>query len=114
MFKPGEAFSFSADVMCPDAVATFYMKLEYTDANGDAQYSTIAEGFAPAGKWIQLSNPEYTIPSDAAEVRIYIETAEGTMDFYVDEAIGAPAGTVIEGAGAGRIPIRGMWTEMGA
>ncbi len=107
VFKPGEAFSFSADVMSPDTAASFYMKLEYTDANGDAQYSTIAEGAAPAGKWIQLSNTEYTIPADATGARIYIETAEGTMDFYVDEAIGAPAGTVIEGAGAGRTLIKG-------
>ena len=39
----------------------------------------------------------YKIPSDASDMMLYVETAEGTMNFYIDEAIGAVAGTVIDG-----------------
>ena len=90
-----------------DLTDTFYLKLQYTDANGDTQYSTVAEGHAIKGQWIQLSNTNYTIPADASNLQLYIETAETSNNFYVDEAIGAVAGTVIEGAGEGKTVIRG-------
>ncbi len=98
-FVPGKAFSFSADVMYFDgnATDTFYMKLQYTDANGDPQYSTIAEATAIKGNWVQLANTSYTIPADASDMQIYIETADSTNNFYIDEAIGAVEGTVING-----------------
>lgn len=100
-FAPGSTFSFSANVMYLDggATDTFYLKLEYTDANGDAQYPTIAEGIAVKGEWVQLANTSFTIPSDATNARIYVETAETINNFYVDEVIGAVDGTVIDGAG---------------
>ncbi len=98
-FKPGETYSFSADVQFFDggATDTFYMKLQYTDANGDTQYSTIAEATAVKGEWVQLANTEYSIPADAENMQLYIETADSTNNFYIDEAIGAAAGTEIEG-----------------
>ena len=98
-FKPGEAYSFSADVQYFDGSAhdTFYMKLQYTDANGDTQYSTIAEASAVKGEWVQLANTKYTIPADAENMQLYIETADSTNNFYIDEAIGAVAGTEIDG-----------------
>lgn len=73
------------------------MKLQYTDKNGDTQYASIAEGTAIKGEWIQLANTNYTIPSDASNMQLYIETAKGTANFYIDEAIGVVAGTVIDG-----------------
>jgi len=98
-FKPGETYSFSADVQFFDggATDTFYMKLQYTDASGETQYSPIAEATAVKGEWVQLANTEYTIPADASNMQLYIETADSTNNFYVDEAIGAVAGTVIDG-----------------
>lgn len=98
-FQPGETYSFSADVQYFDggATDTFYMKLQYTDANGDTQYSAIAEATANKGEWVQLANTEYTIPADASNLQLYIETADSTNNFYVDEAIGAVAGTRIDG-----------------
>ena len=108
-FQPGSEYSFSANVMYFDGgdTDTFFMKLQYTDANGDTQYSTVAEGEAIKGQWIQLSNTNYQIPADATNMQLYIETADSTNNFYVDEAIGAVAGTVIEGAGEGKKVIRG-------
>ncbi len=115
-FVPGEEYSFSANVMYPDGgnTDTFYMKLQYKAADGETYYSTVAEGTAVKGEWIQLANTNYQIPEDASEMQLYIETKDSTNDFYVDEAIGALPGTVIEGAGEGRSIIPGDISGDGA
>lgn len=114
-FVPGEAFSFSANVMYFDggAMDTFYMKLQYVDAAGETQYSTIAEATAIKGEWVQLKNTNYQIPSDASQMQLYIETAETTNNFYIDEAIGAVKGTDILGAGGGQKILKGDVTMDG-
>lgn len=108
-FKPGNEYSFSADVIYFDGGATdnFFMKLQYVDGNGDTQYSTVAEATAVNGEWVQLANTNYKIPDDASDMQLYIETADSTNNFYVDEAIGAVAGTVIDGAGGSKTIIKG-------
>lgn len=100
-FKAGETYSFSANIMYPDGEATdtFYMKIQYQDASGETIYDSVSEVTATKGEWIQLANTAYTIPSDASNVYIYIETAESTVDFYIDDAIGAIKDTEIPGAG---------------
>lgn len=114
-FKPGEEFSFSANVMYFDGSATdtFYMKLQYEDAQGETHYSTIAEATAIKGEWVQLVNTKYRIPEGAANMQLYIETADSTSNFYVDEAIGAVGGTGILGAGGGDAIIKGDVTGDG-
>ncbi len=108
-FSPGNEYSFSANVMYFDGAATdtFYMKLQYTDENGDTQYSTIAEANAIKSEWVQLVNTNYKIPADASNMQLYIETADSTNNFYIDEAIGAVGGTGILGAGASQSIILG-------
>ena len=108
-FKPGNEYSFSANVMYFDGNTTdkFYFKLQYTDANGDTQYDTIAEATAIKGEWVQLANKNYKIPADASNMQIYLETAESTNNFYIDEVIGAVAGTSILGAGESKNIILG-------
>ncbi len=105
-FVPGEEFSFSANVTYfdGDATDTFYMKLQYTDANGETQYSTIAEVTGVKGEWAQLANKNYQIPEGASDLMLYIETASTTNNFYIDEAIGALPGTTINGAGQPELP----------
>lgn len=102
-FVPGEEFSFSVNVMYYDGGATddFYLKLQYKDAAGETQYATIAEGKAAKGEWVQLANKNFKIPADASDMQLYVESAETTNNFYIDEAIGAVGGTSILGAGAG-------------
>ena len=98
---PGKEYSFSVNVEYFDGDATdqFFLKLAYTDANGEAQYATVAEGTAVKGEWVQLANKNYQIPADATNMVLYVETAESTNNFYLDEAIGAVGGTSILGAG---------------
>ncbi len=109
VFVQGNEYSFSANVKYFDGADTekFYLKLQYTDANGDTQYSTIAEGTAVKEEWVQLANRNYKIPDDAENMQIYVETAESTNNFYIDEVIGAVAGTTIIGAGESKDIILG-------
>lgn len=108
-FQAGNEYSFSANVMYFDGNTTdkFYLKLQYTDANGDTKYDTIAEATAIQGEWVQLANKNYQIPSGASDMQIYIETADSTNNFYIDEVIGAVAGTSITGAGPSKNVILG-------
>lgn len=101
VFKPGEEYSFSANAAYLDGglTDTFYLKLQYTDANGDTQYKQIASANAINGQWTQLANTSYKIPEDASNMLLYVETAESTNNFYVDDVIGAVDGTTIPGAG---------------
>lgn len=99
VFVPGNSYSFSINVMFKDGGKsdTFYMKLQYVDSSGENVYSPIAEATTLKGEWVQLINTSYTIPSDATEMQLYIETADSINNFYLDEAFGADSGTQIEG-----------------
>ena len=104
-FKAGETYSFSAHVKQKSGEnVKFMMKIEYTDGSGETAYDEVASAVAPDGKWTQLVNTKYTIPADASDVKIYIETEESLCDFYVDEAIGAVGGTGISGEGQPDVP----------
>lgn len=105
VFKPGSEYSFSANVKYTDGknTDTFFMKLQYVDGSGDTQYATIAESTAIRGEWVQLANSSFKIPSDASNMYLYIETADSTNSFYIDETIGAVGGTGILGAGSQKI-----------
>lgn len=100
-FQKGETYSFSAEVMQDTGRIREHMmmKLEYKDGNGDVQYHTIAEADVIRGRWTQLANPTYTVPADASDLQVYLETADGTVSFYADQIIAAPAGTEIAGSG---------------
>ena len=101
-YKAGETYSFSANVKYTTGKTdtdTFFMKLEYEDADGETQYSTIAEGTAIKGEWVQLANTDYTIPEGASNISFYIETEDSKNSFYLDDVCVATAGTKIEGAG---------------
>ena len=100
-FIPGKSYSFSVNVLCPDCkeTDTFCMKLQYQNADGETQYASIAQETLAKGEWVQLSNTDYQIPADASDMYLYVETVDSKNSFYLDDAVGAPAGTVIQGAG---------------
>ena len=94
-FVPGKSYSFSAMVMQNiTSSEDFKLTLQYTK-DGEENYSTIAEASGVKGEWVQLSNTSYTIPSGASSLLIYVETADSTTSFYLDEAVGAVDGIVI-------------------
>lgn len=94
-FEAGKEYSFSADVYSETA-QTVMLSLQYTDASGEKQYNHIAEAVSSGG-YVQLANPNYQIPNGASSPILYIETEEGTGNLFVDEVIGAVAGTKIDG-----------------
>ena len=108
-FVPGNEYSFSVNVTYFDGndTDTFYLKLQYTDADGKTQYKTIAETTGIKGEWVQLANTNYLIPADASDMLLYVETAQTTNNFYLDEAIGAVDGTTILGAGEAVLTAKG-------
>ncbi|MBE6877242.1 MAG: glucuronoarabinoxylan endo-1,4-beta-xylanase [Ruminococcus sp.] len=99
-FKPGNVYSFSTNAMYFDGANTdtFYLKLEYKGSDGKTHYASVAQGTAIKGEWVQLANENYTIPEGASEMRLYVETPKSTNNFYIDDVVGATAGTKIKGA----------------
>ena len=93
-YIPGQAYSFSVYAM-QNSISSedFKLTLQYTDSSGETAYSTIAEGSAASGEWIQLANTAYTIPSGASDLLLYVETADSTTSFYIDEAQSGEKGT---------------------
>ena len=107
IFKPGEEYSFSVNVQFLDGddSAEYKFTLQYQGSDGEAHYDQIAVGTAPKGEWLQLANTNYKIPADATDCQIYVETTDtdNTGNFYIDEAIGAPAGKAIDGPGQPKV-----------
>ncbi len=95
----GKTYSFSVCVEYESGAdtMTFQLSLAYTDASGTAVYAHLAKADAISGNYVQLANTEYTIPADAKNPILYVETLSGSSSFYIDEAICAESGTVIEG-----------------
>ena len=98
-FVPGKEYSFSVDVCCDSGSGEqdFLLSLQYRDADGETVYDHIAQTTVPVGQYVQLANTNYKIPEGASDLILYVETLSGTGSFYLDEAMCATAGTVIEG-----------------
>lgn len=101
LFQAGMTYSFSVNAMYQTGEDTeeFKLTLQYTDASGTVNYDNIATVKASAGNWVHLSNKEYTLPSGASSMEIYVETTDTTTDFYIDEASAASAGAPPKPAG---------------
>lgn len=100
-FVPGKAYSFSVKAMHNGTgTETFKLTLQYKDGSG-TNYPNIAKVEAAPGEWVTLSNTSYTIPADATDLVLYVETDDSTTDFYIDDAIAASEGTVIGGSSSG-------------
>lgn len=99
-FKAGQEYSFSvcAEYLDGDAdTQNMALTLQYTDSSGETKFSRIASATAVKGNYVQLANTNFKMPEDGKDFIIYIETESGTDNFYIDEAIGAVAGTKITG-----------------
>ena len=96
-FKPGGTYSFSAAVMQPtDSAQEMKLQLQYKDSSDEAVYVNIAKADAEGKKWTKLENTSFTIPEDANEPVFYIESTEGTFNFYVDDVQFAAEGVKSE------------------
>ncbi len=100
-FVPGKSYTFSACFANLEGSDTteFKLTLQY-DLNGETKYDKIAQTYADRGKFVQLYNPSYTIPSGAENLVLVAETTQELCDFYIDEIIAAPTGTKINRSAA--------------
>ena len=98
-YEAGKEYSFSVCAYYNTGADSqnFLLSLQYTNASGETMYDHIATATAVNGSYVQLANTNYKIPEGAYNPILYVETESGTTNFYIDEAIGAVAGTVIEG-----------------
>ena len=97
--EAGSSYSFSVCVGYESGPETmkFQLSLSYKDANDKVNYEHLAAAEALCGSYVQLANPEFTIPAGAAEPILYVETLSGSGAFFIDEAICAESGTAIDG-----------------
>ena len=98
-FKAGTEYSFSAIVSYLNGASSdkFHLTLQYKGSDGVTHYDKIASETVAKGEWVQLANTSYKIPEGASDLEIYVETDDASTSFYVDEVIGAVAGTGILG-----------------
>ena len=80
----GESYTFTSYVMSNASSDTIQLQLKYTDASGEAVYKTLGQADASNSGWSEISGT-YEVPSDASDILMYFQTAEGTNGFYVDD-----------------------------
>jgi GH35 family endo-1,4-beta-xylanase len=109
-FVAGTAYSFSVCAVYTSSsgatTETFALTLEYTDTAGETRWANIATAATNRNRWVQLSNRNFTIPAGATNLTLIVETRnDSTVAFYMDEAIGAVAGTVINAPAGANPPL---------
>ncbi|WP_054740699.1 endo-1,4-beta-xylanase [Cellulosilyticum ruminicola] len=95
----GETYEFSVAIKYTGNYSNtqnFSLQLQYNDGVDD-QYRTIKSQAVNKGQWTILKG-EYTIPTDATNVSVYVETQwtsnpspQDLMDFYIDAFEAKPA-----------------------
>lgn len=99
-FISGKTYSFGAAVLQhSDKSADLDLVLQYTDADGLYQYSVLSSVNAERSKWTELSNPSFTIPEGAKDMLLFIDTPDGTADFYFDSFFGGVEGKTLDVSG---------------
>lgn len=93
-FIPGNTYAFSVDAMQNELASEDFKLTLQCNLNGEEQYLNVAEGSAKKGEWVQLVNNSFTIPKGATNLLLYVETADTTTSFVIDEAIGAVEGSI--------------------
>lgn len=101
-FNPGKEYAFSACFKNLDGPAQteYKLTLQYDDESGETKYLGIDQKTTIRGEYVQLYNPKFKIPEGSTNLVLVAETTQEICNFYVDEIIGAVAGTEIKGPDA--------------
>ncbi|WP_294485944.1 glycoside hydrolase family 11 protein [uncultured Ruminococcus sp.] len=92
-FVPGKTYSFSTGVLQNSGASTeMKLTMQYKDSSGTTKYAQVASATAASGVWTKLENTEYTIPSGASDLVLYVEAPDSLTDFYIDNAAGSKSG----------------------
>ena len=108
-FKVGETYSVSlAALQISGRDATIQVSLQQGEGDS-ASYTSIAKESCKSGEWTKIENTSFTIPDNAGDMILYVETIQDSgdlMDFYIDDVLVAAEGTkssVVTG-GEGMVP----------
>ncbi|MCL1866340.1 MAG: endo-1,4-beta-xylanase [Oscillospiraceae bacterium] len=97
-FEAGKEYSFSVCTVYLDGGENseeIALTLEHT-VGGETSWINIARATPSRGQWVQLANKNFLIPAGATNLRLVVESpTNAEITFYMDEAIGAVAGTTI-------------------
>lgn len=108
-FQPGQEYSFYVQAMATRNNEALVLQLEYTSTSTrSSEYVDIVEATGMQAQWTELSNSNYRIPDDVntgSPVYIYVQTREGTSNFYIDEPVAAPGGCRIQVDGNGEVTL---------
>ena len=63
---------------------TIEMGIHYKDASDADQWRTVKSSACANGVWTELSN-SYEVPNDAKGIELFLQCADKTADFYVDD-----------------------------
>lgn len=93
-FEAGKTYAFSANAMQNTTASEDFKLTLQCSVGGEENYINVAEASGAKGEWVQLLNNSFTIPEGASNLLLYVETADSTTDFYIDDAIGALEGKI--------------------
>ena len=108
-FKAGQTYSVSLGALqLSGSDATIQISLQHSDGS-TTSYTSIAKETCKSGEWTKIENTSFTIPDNAEDMVLYVETVESSgdlMDFYIDDVLVAAEGTKssVTTGGAGLVP----------
>ncbi len=110
-FQPGQTYSVSLGALqLSGSDATIQISLQQGgNGGGSAVYTSIAKETCKSGEWTKIENSSFTIPDNAGDMVLYVETIESSgdlMDFYIDNVQVAAEGTksTVTTGGEGKVP----------
>ncbi|WP_303806094.1 carbohydrate binding domain-containing protein [Ruminococcus flavefaciens] len=110
-FQPGQTYSVSlAALQMSGSSAEIQISLQQGgNGGGSAVYTSIAKATCESGVWTKIENTSFTIPDNAGDMVLYVETVESsgdTMDIYIDDVLVAAEGTksAVTTGGTGKVP----------
>ncbi len=110
-FKAGQTYSISlAALQMSGGDAEIQISLQQGGNNGTtAVYTHIASATCKSGEWTKIENTRFTIPDNAGDIVLYVETVQESgdlMNFYIDDVKIAEPGTKssVHTGGEGKVP----------
>ena len=109
-FKPGQTYSISlAALQTSGSAADIQLSLQQGGSSGTtAVYTHIASVSCESGVWTKIENTSFTIPDNAGDMVLYVETVSGAgdLEFYIDDVTVAAEGTksAVKTGGEGKVP----------
>ncbi len=109
-FKAGQTYSISlAALQTSGGSSEIQVSLQQSGGYGSAVYTHIASAECKSGVWTKIENTSFTIPDNAGDITLYVETVQGSgdlTDFYIDNVQIAAEGTKssVKTGGTGKVP----------